>query len=243
MSIPEFKSSVREVVKEIGLVESAWESDRWKGLWNKVSQDVLDDAFGRHRLFQSLFADIGPVVPRKCKSLARVRKKMTEQLVGGKYYFKVVSDFIAGRIQCDVPKIPEKINGLREIVQKNHGVMFVRGSSATRPYGHSRQEDGTFLDIVQYVHVFIDAIGYPAELQIGHPFAFHAFTIDSAIRENPTCGKVKLWAKGFFQDVRIYLLNKANKKDPGAKKPLFKKAAELHGGKVPEDLQRILDAL
>ncbi len=241
--ISNFKESVVDVVKSTTLNESNWRSENWKTLWNKIDQTVLTDAFEKHDLVRSIFVDIGEIIPRNCKSISRVEKKMTEQTLGRENYFKVVCDFVAARIHCNINEIQSKIDRIREIVLAKGGQIHVRGSSSERPYGFFMNADKKYTDITQYVYVYLEKVGYPIEFQIGHEFASHTFTIDSAIRDNPNCGKVDLWSKNFYGDVRQYILNKANGIEPGSKAQIQAKAEEIHQNKIPENLQSLLNKI
>jgi hypothetical protein len=168
---------------------------------------------------------------------------MTEQLLGKENYFKVVSDFVAVRIHCNVNEIQQKIDRIREIVLANNGQMHVRGSSDERPYGFFMNTEKKYIDITQYVYVFLEKVGYPIEFQIGHEFASHTFTIDSALRDNPSCGKIDLWSQNFYTDVKHYILNKANGIEPESKIQIQAKVREIHQNHVPENLQIILNQI
>ncbi|MBA2367745.1 MAG: hypothetical protein H0V82_01825 [Candidatus Protochlamydia sp.] len=242
-SVNGFKDCLAEVIKETTLNESNWRSENWKKPWDSVNQDVLTDAFEKHNLVRSIFVDFGEIIPRNCKSISRVEKKMTEQPTGRENYFKVVSDFVAGRVHCNVNEIQTKIDYIRKIVLENNGQMHVRGASNERPYGFFMNADKKFTDITQYVYVFIEKVGYPIEFQIGHEFASHTFTIDSALRDNRDCGKVDLWDKDFYGKVKSYILAKANNEVPGSKEEINSVCAEMHKNSVPAELQQILDKI
>lgn len=238
-----FKALLAEAVSQNTLNESNWNSESWKNTWASVNQDVLNDAFSQHGLVQSIFSDIGEMTQRNCKSVSRVEKKMLEQTKGRENYFKVVSDFVAIRLHCDVSEIQKKIDCVREIVIAHGGQIHVRGFSNERFYGFFMNADKVYADITQYVYVFMEKVGYPIEIQIGHKFASHTFTIDSALRENKECGKVDLWNKNFYSDVKKYILDKANGENPGPKDGILIKAEDLHQNKVPQELKEILNNL
>lgn len=242
-TISSFKDCLAEVVNNTTLHESNWHNENWKKPWSKINQEVLTDAFGKHDLVRSIFLDIGEIIPRNCKSISRVEKKMTEQASGRENYFKVVSDFIAGRIHCNVNEIQVKIDRIRETVLANGGQIHIRGSSNERPYGSFMNADKKYTDITQYVYVFLEKIGYPIEFQIGHEFASHTFTIDSALRDNPNCGKVDLWSKNFYGDIKNYILDKTNGIESGPKAQIQAKAEEIYQNNVPENVQTILNKL
>lgn len=243
MQQTDFRTAVAATVKELGLNEVNWKAQGWKNLWSQVDQEVLNDAFNQHASIRLIFSDLGQIDARNCKNIARVQKKMTEQPSGRENYFKVVSDFDAVRIPCAVTEIREKIDRIKDIVIKQGGQMYIRGTSNERPYGFFMSSDEKYSDITQYVYVFLDKVGFPIEFQIGHEFAAHTFTIDSALRDNSTCGKVDLWKNNFYGDVKKYLLDKANGEQPTSKENILAKAADLHQGNVPEELKIILNKI
>jgi hypothetical protein len=243
MGPAEFRGCLATTVKELSLAESNWKAAGWQKLWGGISQEILKDAFNQHDTVHSLFATVGAITQRSPKPLARVQKKMTEQTPGRENFFKVVSDFVAARVSCEVTEIQAKIDRIREIVLANGGVIHIRGSSSERPYGFYLGPDKKYTDITQFVYVFLEKVGYPIEFQIGHPFAHHTFTIDSALRDDPTCGKVDLWKNNFYNDVKKYLLDQANGQAPAAKDDLLAKAAALHDQKTPQELNAILSRL
>lgn len=238
-TLTRFKINLATTVQELTLDGSKWNSEKWKGAWGDISQEVLNDAFSQHGAVRSIFSGLGEIEQRNCKSLARVQKKVTEQAPGRENFFKVVSDFVAVRIPCEVSEIQGKIDHIREVVFAHEGIMHIRGESNVRPYGFFMTPDKKYSDITQYVYVFLDKVGYPIEFQIGHEFAAHTFTIDSALRDNPTCGKVDLWKNDFYSNVKTYLLDTANG-EVKSKDALLIQAADLHQGTIPEGLKAIL---
>jgi hypothetical protein len=243
MSISAFKNTLSSTVKELTLSEANWKHESWKNSWECINQDCLNDAFAQHATLRALFASVGEMTERQCKHLARVQKKMTEQAPGRENYFKVVGDLVAVRLHCDVSEITKKIDLIREIVLQNGGQFHIRGASEARPYGFCLNADNKFSDITQYAYAYLEQIGYPIELQIGHPFASHTFSIDSALRDDPKCGKVDLWNDNFYVEVKAYLLAKANQESCGDKQALLEKAKKIHAGNVPTELQELLNAL
>lgn len=207
--INDFKQQLKENIHNHTLHADGWKSECWKDLIENITQDILDDAWSKHEIVQQLFETIGKIVPRKCKQLSRIIKKTDEVSKRGGEYFKVICDFVACRINCKVTDIPLKIDMIRDIVKSMNGVVYVRGESFEYPYGFCFR-DGIYKDITQYVYVYIDDIGYPLEIQIGHEFASHTFTIDSALRDDPSCGLVDLWRCNFYDMVKVYILNKSN---------------------------------
>lgn len=238
-----FKDTLRSIVSKESLNSMNWKSDSWKYLVTNINQEVLNDAFLQHEKLQNIFKTVGTIIPRKCKQMSRINLKTDEVSNRGSEYFKVVSDFVAGRIHCDVSELPKKIELIRGIVNKN-GSLYVRGESKDNVYGFCHK-DGKFTDITQYVYVYLDEVGYIAELQIGHEFATYTFTIDSMIRDNPNCGKVDLWKNDFYCKVKNYILKKANNVEiqAGEKYDLFDLAHQIHNYNVPNDLKTILDKI
>jgi len=116
---------------------------------------------------------------------------MNEQQSNRKNYFKVISDFLAVRIDCDVNQIKDKIDYIKNIVTSNKGYFHIRSSSIERLYGFF-MESNNFRDIVQYMYAYVEQIGYIIEFQIGSEFATETFKINSALRDDPNCGKVDL---------------------------------------------------
>lgn len=239
-----FRTAVAETVNELGLKETNWKAEGWKNLWSKVNQDVLDDAFSNNSVIYTTFSNLGRIEARSSsKNFTRVQEKMTEQTTGRENYFKVVSDYIAARVPCDVAEICEKIDCLREIVFNHGGIMHVRGATDENTYGLCKSPDKKYSDIVQFVYVWSKEIGVPIEFQIGHEFSAHTFEIDSELRD-PTCKKIDLWGNDFYPNVKNYLLDKANGRQPVfSKEELVKQADVLHNGNVPEELKSILDKI
>lgn len=247
MSFPEkFKCDLSNIVEAISLNESNWSSEKWKSLFEVITEEVLIDAFEKHDLVKSTFPELKDMITRNCKSIKRVEKKKTEQYPNKENYFKVVADFLAVRINCDVNQIKDKIDYVKRIVMENEGVLHIRGSSENRPYGFFMDQallNQDFKDITQYVYVYIEKIGYVIEFQIGHEFASYTFSSDSALRDDKNCGQVDLWNKGFYGDVKTHILNKANNvefnhEDKGM---LFIKCSDVHDHtNIPNELVDII---
>ena len=126
-----FRTAVAATVRELGLNEVNWKAEGWKNLWSQVNQEVLNDAFNQHGSIRLIFSGLGQIDARNCKNIVRVQKKMTEQPSGRENYFKVVSDFDAVRIPCDVTEIPEKIDRIKDIVLEQGGQMYIREEPLT----------------------------------------------------------------------------------------------------------------
>jgi len=237
-----FKNNLDNIVKEISLNELNWKSEKWESLFVFINQEILTDAFEKHELVKSIFPEINDIITRKCKTIARVEKKMKEQMD----YFKVISDFLAVRLHCDVNQIKDKIDYIKTIVSLNKGYFHIRGSSIERPYGFFLDSNCNFKDIVQYMYIYLEQIGYIIEFQIGSEFATETFKIDSSLRDDPNCGKVDLWTKDFYADVKTFILNKSNNiefNNIEAKNNIFIKANDIHQNNIPDNLLFILNKL
>ena len=238
-----FKSCLADTIARTSLDQSHWRAEEWKVLWDKVNQEVLNDAFSQHGVILEIFSSLGKLEYRRCKSLARVHQKMNLQWLIEQDYFKVLSDFIAVRLHCPVGEIPSKIDQIREIVKANVGKIYVKGATEECPYGLCKNSKGEYTDITQKAHIFIERIGYVIEFQINHEFASHAFTLHSTLREKKTSEKVDLISQGFYSEVRKYILDKTNDRNPDSKEELLGKAKQIHNGCIPADLQKILICL
>jgi len=240
-----FKDILKEtVVSNESLNSKNWKSDVWKSLASKIDQDVLNDAYNQHSSVKTIFNSIGTIIPRKCKKMSRIALKTAEVSERGGEYFKVISDFVAGRIHCKVEEIPSKIDELIQIVKDKNGYMYVRGESEYNKYGFSMCGN-EHTDITQYIYVYLEDVGYVTELQIGHEFATYTFTVDSMLRDDPECGRVDLWKDGFYGRVKNIILKQANnvKLEPGEKYEMLDDAQYMHDFKLPQDLKTILNKI
>lgn len=72
-------------------------------------------------------------------------------------------------------------------------------------------------DIVAVMYVYLPDIGYIAELQLGHPFCFYVFRIDSKLRDirNGDQYTIDLWDHDFYNTIKaeIYKDNNYNWKN------------------------------
>lgn len=239
-----FKEELVSVVQKETLKASSWTSFSWEKLARSLNQDILNDAYFQHEKMVEMFAHIGTVIPRTCKKMERITKKIEEVAQKQGEYFKVVSDLVAGRINCDVKEIPIKVSSIKDFVSEKGGFVYIRGETPIQTYGCLK--NGKFVDITQYVYVFLDDIHYPIEFQIGHEFAAYTFTIDSLLRDNPGPngrGVVDLWTDGFYEQVKKYLLKKANGDviALGSKYEIWDLAFNIHKNSVPEELGVILN--
>ncbi len=249
--IASFKSAIAQTVSELGLDERKWGDEKWKSTWPLINQNVLDDAFNQQQVVRQIFPELS-INFRTCKTNTRILQKEIPENPARPPYghgFKVVSDFVAGRVNCPVTEILSKVDYVQKKVLELGGALCIKGTE-TRPFEYFMKE-GKYTDITQYVHAFLPQIGYPLELQIGHELAAHTFTVDSHLRDRRnhklSDDMVDLWNGDFYEKfARQYVLDKANGVIPTVtKKQVQDKAEEIHGGheKVPTDLQKILDTL
>jgi hypothetical protein len=137
-----------------------------------------------------------------------IKKKGTQADIG----FKVNSDFIAYRVSVPPAKIADAVKKIEEVTRQNGGVSHIRNPIID-------QETGKQNDIIQYLFVYIPSVGYVAEFQVGDPFAFYTFTVDSQIRDlkdagQPTNHIIDPWKKNsddwkdcFYMKIRDHILN------------------------------------
>lgn len=242
----EFKQSLKNTVYRNGLSASNWKSSFWKLLVNQLSQEILDDAYNKHIKLEEILRTVGTIIPRKCKTMSRIKKKFLEISVRNEEYFKVLSDFVACRIHCSVPEIPSKIFEIRKIVKKLKGIIYVRGEENS-PYGFCLMGDKKepFTDITQYCYIFLNEIEYPIEIQIGHIFSSHTFIVDSILRDKSDESVTDLWTDGFYNITKNYILNKANNIKTDDYDDIMSKAIKIHSGthNIPKKLVKILNDL
>lgn len=257
-----FKRELARVAKVTKLAESEWGDEAWSNLIITLTQDTIDDAHAQNeKLHRLLFADTQKAFnltqtdfrvtqrPRK-KRLSRVAEKYSDQRVGRENYFKVVSDLLAVRVVCRVTQIPSVVSHLAASVVAMGGIVHVRGESEEHPFGSCWGGDGKFTDITQHVYVFLEEVGYPVEVKIGHAFAVYTFDLDSSCRQSPRSKHVDFWAMTFYFAVKEYLLRRANGVGVGdvvdaddeveTESTLRLKAKELYRGNVPAALDVIL---
>lgn len=174
----------------------------WQTLSQNVNQDILNDAYSQMLYTEHLFAELGEMTPRKVKYQERIVKKMQQVEGRDQQYSKVVSDFIAFRVNCKVTEIDDKIKTISNVVSKYYGSMWLKGNF--------RSGSGKYLDIVQYVYVYIPQVGYITEFQIGSSFASYTFYVDSRLRDDPEYKHPDLWTDKTYETVKHYILNQAN---------------------------------
>lgn len=160
------------------------------------------------------------------KKVQRVREKLAMDRPGAAY--KAITDaFIAIRIECwDLSNIHE--------VGKILKSFFLTGN-IPRPIDTTPETGDIFF---MAFGVYGD---YPVEIQIGDPFAFAVFTMDSAIRgktkeEYEALGLRDLWENNFYTEVKKKILGTNPDYDVGeGLKAFYKLRAE-----VPKDLANAL---
>lgn len=235
-AVTEYRNTLAQVVKNQTLHADNWKNPEWKVVSEKVTQEVLDDAFAHGKVLAEVLSTAGGELRlRNCKTIERVGDKQ-KQIVSEP--IKHVNDFVAARIICPVKDIPQAVDAIRKMVLEEKGQIYVRGENENKPYGFCKDGD-QFKDITQYVYIFLERIGHIAEVQIGEEFAAHTFTIDSARRTQPKL--VSLWNKDFYDTFKQHLLDKANGKATGAKETIINLANEIHDGKVPSELESIME--
>lgn len=174
----------------------------WQKLSREVDQDILNDAWSQMIYMDHLFSELGEMGSRRVKFQERIVKKMQEVERRDQQYFKVVSDFIAFRVYCKVIEIDDKINIISNLVSKYNGAMWLKGNF--------RSGSGKYLDIIQYVYVYIPHVGYITEFQIGSSFASYTFSVDSKLRDDKEYQHPDLWSNNTYETVKKYILNQAN---------------------------------
>lgn len=226
---------LRHVVPATLMKEEYWSSVAWKEIAKSVTQTDLDLAHSKASIAKERLSTLGMCSERKPKTIKRVKEKILERTESGDY-FKVVSDLLAFRVNCSVTEIDEKLALIEKL---ENCVSYVR-KSGNKVCSY---KNGTvYVDIVQYVYLYFEDIGFVTELQIGHPFATYSFEVYSSIREGGS--QVDLWTDGFYVQVRDYILSATNKTIPSCtKEEILEKASSIHSGVIPERLLSIIDAI
>lgn len=238
------------------LQESNWLNPVWKSICAQVDRDVLVGAWETQETLKNLFKSLGEIQWRPSpKTEKRFNEKIQEanKCKEGtqiperpERVFQALSDLTAARISVDnLEEIQPKLSAIQSIVTNQNGCSFIRGTAPDSKFGYYKNKEGSYIDITQFIYVFIPVTGCLTEIQVGHPFAALTFEIDSKLREDKQCGLVKLWTDGFYKDVRTYILNQANgiQQAPNARQLILEKAERIHPNGVPEQLQKILNNL
>ncbi|MDO8300961.1 hypothetical protein [Lacisediminimonas sp.] len=243
-------------------VQEISQSPCWHDIYLNVDQAYLHHAFQQMDGLVTWCRENGiALTPRKEKAEARVHAKHAIAQancprVGFVDDFKVVSDFMAGRVNCSVVDIAPTVEKFRQLAEKHNGWCVVRGNG-NDSYGAHRK-DGSYKDIVQYLFLYLPETGHVTELQVGHTLAAVTFTVDSFLRDNrttlpPEQLPIDLWGnkeKGtdLYPTIRDYLLLQANTPDspdlPARRQQCLDVADRLFAGTViPPEVKAILDSL
>lgn len=247
-AVAAYREALASTAQRLTLNMANWKAAEWNDVIALVTQEVLHDAFQSRDTIVDLFQPhLGVrIESRGEKSLARVIQKITEQPANPERhnFFKVVSDFFAVRVSCEVSQISDLVARIQAIAFANDGLVYIRGSSPQQPFGSSVSTNGKKADIVQYVYTLLKG-GHVTEWQVGHPFPAETFRRDSALRANKKdCGEVDLWTNDFYNTVKKYLLAHANSEQPAVTKAaILNQAMDLHNGTIPDALNAILLAL
>lgn len=225
---------LQHMVSATAMKEGYWCSSAWKEITESVTQVDLDLAHSKAGIVKERLVALGITSERNPKTLERVKAKILECEKDGNY-FRVVSDLMAFRVNCSVGEIDEKL----ALIEKLENCTFLVRSSIqiTCSFKEYKRE---YSDIVQYVYLYFEDVGFIAELQIGHPFAMYSFEVYSRIRDGGQ--GVDLWTDGFYTQVRDHILDTVNRTlYSSTKEEILEKANAIHGGTVPERLLAILN--
>lgn len=236
MSIQAYKTKLAQIVKSSF---QDLESNRWTETLDLIDQDVLTDAFSQiDQVKQIYWSDIQS---RTCKRMARVEKK--KQIPSLDFAFKANSDFLAFRIPCHPHEIENIMFNIISITVENQGQSHVRGKI--------RNEEDQLIDIVQFVYVFLPQIGYIIEFQVGHPFAFYTFRLDTHLRNLrkegvDTSHMIDLWSTKDGEDWQacfyIQVRNRILNPEPG--QDVWRLYTERYADKtIDKDLWEILNQI
>jgi hypothetical protein len=179
----------------------------WNELLPLVTPNIPIAAHAKSELLTQLLWEIGitPII-RPVKSYERFLAKASIKRPDAT--FKALSDMLACRIIIQEPsKIMGTVNTIKDLVESAGGVCHLRNSII--------DTNGTPIDIVAYLFVFLPNIGHIAELQIGHSFAAYTFEMDSLIRDQKTNADVfDFWitppeggSSCFYVEMRSKILN------------------------------------
>lgn len=173
---------------------------RWAELTQLIDEDVLIDAAGSGDQLRKIFFDIQLDI-KPIKTMARIVQKTKEQHLTYKNYFKSCSDLSACRVTAsNLTMMRILIHHIEDVTIAHGGKFHIRKPS----FWNDRQ----YVDIVQYVYVYLPQLGHIVEMQIGHPFALYTFKADSCIRDGGDV--VDLWADGFYTMMKQHMLEGFN---------------------------------
>lgn len=174
----------------------------WKELVSLITGEVLSCAHEASAMYVKLF-DGFPVQSRPLKTMSRILVK--SQATRPDVPFKVNSDLSAVRIPTyNIHEIKTIMLELQKRITNAGGSFYIRNAI--------EDSEGKPADIVQYAFAFVPVIGYVVEIQVGHPFAIHTFTIDSIIRDKRLNGEsldgiVDLWDNDFYTFVKSVIIS------------------------------------
>lgn len=190
--------------------------EEWSELTDLITDEVLEDAFKQRYRFERVLNTqnhrlVNAVVMKPLKTFERIAIKRTTATS----QFKVNSDFIAARMLVQNPAyIMDVYERLRYNINARGGQCILRNTIIASVNSKPQVQD-----IVAYAFATIPESDYICEIQIGHPFAFVTFTIDSIIRDlknKKICEEQlvcypNLWSEpSVYQTVKLMLLNQAN---------------------------------
>lgn len=182
-----------------GNVGKIMEHPIWSTMIPFVRYEFLHDAFSRITYLHSMFSDSGLELRsrHKAKDINRVVSKFKGTRADNS--FKVLTDWIATRVPCPVNDIYPTYTRINKVVKNNGGVCHIKA--------HIVDDKKKMTDIVLFVYACVPKLGYVVEMQIGHPFAFVTFTLDSAKRDSPDkAACVDLWDHDFYGLMKKKLL-------------------------------------
>lgn len=195
-----YADKLRELVDAGLFCEKGMQDPRWAELSSLINEDVLVRCHGSVRLLCWEAAGKIPCVERPAKKMQRVLKKLQKGTPD--VHFKCCSDLAAVRIPCGVYNLQTTVDMLKE---KNHSKYFFQRNSIK-----SLEDRHGVNDIVTFLYYCDYDLGIIMEIQLGEPFAFYTFQLDSFNRDFPDPEKrVSLWDFSLYENVKEYLLGRS----------------------------------
>lgn len=191
---------------------------RWAMLSGWLSEQDLDRTVEKSSEAISIFNLNRTLRVRPRKNWLRFMDKRNSSI----RRFGPISDLIGFRIQSEVMDIESIVAQILKITSDHNGLAVVKNSISK--------------DIVQFVYVYIPSIEYIIEFQVGHPFAFFTFTVDSHLRDHPK-SMVDLWENDFYSRVRAFILGTSEITGLA----LYTELVEMYKGDVPYELDAIFE--
>lgn len=188
----EYRDKLYNIIKESNFNQDCLD---YKNIIHLITQEVVDEAHKQSEEVIKLLnlTNIDSIRPMP-KKITRIKSKNAKFQPD----FKLNSDFIAMRINVKPSNIVEYCEILSNNVKNLNGYCNVRY---------------VINDIVAVVYIYLPQIGYITELQIGSPFCFYVFRIDTKLRDirNGITQmsdeyKVDLWDNNFYDDVKSKIL-------------------------------------